>query len=196
MVFMMMRYRISHTHSCGFISFQNTHKFCLNFVGCNTHTRRNSRPTMRRVMNTASLIQQFFFFFSRILLIRCFFFKNCVPTSANVVHTDGECTLRRTRRTLSTDAPFSRAHVMNAHASYQNLTVKDVWIVCLRALVESQSSKFGRVEVLSALIPETSAQYFSESKNLRYSAKRSLLWPTGRAEPSHRLSPPSHRSQL
>ena len=29
MVFMMMRYRISHTHSCGFISFQNTRKFCL-----------------------------------------------------------------------------------------------------------------------------------------------------------------------
>ena len=29
-----MRYRISQTHSCGFISFQNTRKFCLNFVGC------------------------------------------------------------------------------------------------------------------------------------------------------------------
>ena len=33
-----MRYRISHTHSCGFISFQNTRKFCLNFVGCTTPT--------------------------------------------------------------------------------------------------------------------------------------------------------------
>ena len=33
-----MRYRISHTHSCGFISFQNTRKFRLNFVGCTTPT--------------------------------------------------------------------------------------------------------------------------------------------------------------
>ena len=33
-----MRYRISHTHPCGFISFQNTRKFCLNFVGCTTPT--------------------------------------------------------------------------------------------------------------------------------------------------------------
>ena len=33
-----MRYRISHTHSCGFISFQNARKFCLNFVGCTTPT--------------------------------------------------------------------------------------------------------------------------------------------------------------
>ena len=38
MVFMMMRYRISPTHSFGFISFQNTRKFCLNFVGCTTPT--------------------------------------------------------------------------------------------------------------------------------------------------------------
>ena len=29
---MMMRYRISHTHSCGFISLQNERKFCLNVV--------------------------------------------------------------------------------------------------------------------------------------------------------------------
>ena len=28
MVFVIMRYRISHTHSCGFISLQNTRKFC------------------------------------------------------------------------------------------------------------------------------------------------------------------------
>ena len=39
MVFMMKRYRISHTHSRGFISFQNTRKFCLNFVGCNKNSR-------------------------------------------------------------------------------------------------------------------------------------------------------------
>ena len=38
MVFMMIRYRISHTHSCGFISFQNTRKFCFNFVGSTTPT--------------------------------------------------------------------------------------------------------------------------------------------------------------
>ena len=38
MVFNMMRYRIFHTHSCGFINFQNTRKFCLNFVGCTTPT--------------------------------------------------------------------------------------------------------------------------------------------------------------
>ena len=31
-------YRVSHTHSCGFISFQNTRKFCLNFVGYTTPT--------------------------------------------------------------------------------------------------------------------------------------------------------------
>ena len=36
--FVIMRYRISHTHSCGFISFQNTRKFCLNFIGCTTPT--------------------------------------------------------------------------------------------------------------------------------------------------------------
>ena len=33
-----MRYRISHTHSCGFISFQNTSKFCLIFVRSTTPT--------------------------------------------------------------------------------------------------------------------------------------------------------------
>ena len=38
MVFMMMPYRISHTHSYGFISFQNTRKCRLNFVGCTTPT--------------------------------------------------------------------------------------------------------------------------------------------------------------
>ena len=38
MVFVMLRYRVSHTHSCGFISFQNTRTFCLNFVGYTTPT--------------------------------------------------------------------------------------------------------------------------------------------------------------
>ena len=38
MVLMIMQYRISHTHSCGFISFQNTRKCCLNFVGYTTPT--------------------------------------------------------------------------------------------------------------------------------------------------------------
>ena len=38
MVFVIVRYRVSHTHSCGFISFQNTCKFCLNFVGYITPT--------------------------------------------------------------------------------------------------------------------------------------------------------------
>ena len=33
-----MRYRISHPHSCGFNSFQNTRKFCFNYVGCTTPT--------------------------------------------------------------------------------------------------------------------------------------------------------------
>ena len=38
MVLMIMRYRISHTHSRRFISFQNTRKFCFNFVGSITPT--------------------------------------------------------------------------------------------------------------------------------------------------------------
>ena len=38
MVFMVMRYRISHMHSRRFISFQNTRKFCFNYVGCTTPT--------------------------------------------------------------------------------------------------------------------------------------------------------------
>ena len=139
MVFMILLYRVSHTHSCGFISFQKTRKFCLNFVGCTTPTRRNSRPTMRRVMNTASLIQRFFFLLQESCSFVVSFSKityrhqrmSCTLTESE------DSTLRRTRRTLSTNAPFSRAHVMNAHASDRNLAVKDVWIVCLRALVES-----------------------------------------------------------
>ena len=38
MVFVIWWYRISHTHSYGFISFQHTRKFCLDFVGCTTPT--------------------------------------------------------------------------------------------------------------------------------------------------------------
>ena len=38
MVFVNWRFRVSHTHSGGFISFQNTRKFCFNFVGCTSPT--------------------------------------------------------------------------------------------------------------------------------------------------------------
>ena len=38
MVLMIWRFRVSHTHSGGFISFQNTRKFCLIFVRCTTPT--------------------------------------------------------------------------------------------------------------------------------------------------------------
>ena len=38
MVFAIWWYRVSHTHSCGFISFQNTRKFCFIFVGYTTPT--------------------------------------------------------------------------------------------------------------------------------------------------------------
>ena len=38
MVFMMWRYRVSNTYSCGFISFQNARKICFNFVGSLTPT--------------------------------------------------------------------------------------------------------------------------------------------------------------
>ena len=38
MVFVIWWYRVSHTHSCGFISFQNTRKFCLIFVGYTSPT--------------------------------------------------------------------------------------------------------------------------------------------------------------
>ena len=48
-------------------------------------------------------------------------------------------TARRLHRTRGTDAHFSRAHVINAHALAQDLTVKDMWIVCLRALIKSHS---------------------------------------------------------
>ena len=34
---------------------------------------------------------------------------------------------------------FSRLAIINAHALAQNLTVKDMWIVCLRALIKSHS---------------------------------------------------------
>ena len=38
MVFVIWRFRIPHTHSGGFISFQNTRKFCFIFVGSTTPT--------------------------------------------------------------------------------------------------------------------------------------------------------------
>ena len=38
MVFVNWWCKVSHTHSVGFMSFQNTRKFCLNFVGCATPT--------------------------------------------------------------------------------------------------------------------------------------------------------------
>ena len=64
-----------------------------------------------------------------------------LQTSSTVVHATGgeDSTPRRTHRTLGTDAYFSRAHVIDAHALAQDLTVKDTWIVCLRALIKSHS---------------------------------------------------------
>ena len=48
MVFVIMRYRISHTHSCGLMSFQNTRKSCFNFIGCTTPTIFHSLAGHRR----------------------------------------------------------------------------------------------------------------------------------------------------
>ena len=47
---------------------------------------------------------------------------------------------RRAHRTRGTDAYYPRAHVINAHALAQVLTVKDMWIVYLRELIKSQLS--------------------------------------------------------
>ena len=50
-----------------------------------------------------------------------------------------DSTPRRTHRTRGTDACFSRARVVNAHALAQDLTVKDMLSVCLRALIKIHS---------------------------------------------------------
>ena len=50
-----------------------------------------------------------------------------------------DTTLRRAHRTSGTDAYFSRAHVTNAHTLAQDLTVKDMWIACLRAHQKNDS---------------------------------------------------------
>ena len=60
MDFMMMRYRISHTHSRGFMSCQNTRKFCLNSVG-------NTIPTILHNFTGHSKSDWCFQFLTRVL---------------------------------------------------------------------------------------------------------------------------------
>ena len=160
-----------------------------------------------RGVNTISLFHQPFLQESCTFVL-LFFFSFRVQTLANVVHATGreDSTSRRTHRTRGTDAHFSRAHVTNAHALAQDLTGKDMWIVCLRALIKITHSfhvswyttcvtALFAQSVLIILFYTTSctdisAKHGNESKPLRHSARMSPLWPIGRAEPSHRCSTP------
>ena len=113
----------------------------------------------------------------------------------------GDSTPHHSHRTLGSGT-FSRAHAINALALAQDLTLKDMWITCIQVLIKATQSSHVPWYNTSVTVPlrpilhHHSALHFFLQRPLlssrlrmnpfRHSARRSLVWPNGRAEPPHR----------